>query len=87
MWAVIISLWAGEVSFIAGSFGSVVMGAWSICRGNGSQGIVMLCAGVVLAGLSIFLFFGCKAAAKGAVALTRKIPFWIKALFLKKGNV
>lgn len=81
IWAVIISLWAAEVSFIAGAFGSVVVGVWAFCQGNGLQGIVMLCAAFVLAGLSIFLFFGCMAATKGTVQLTKKIVQWMKALF------
>ena len=54
-------------------------------QGNGLQGIVMLCAGSVLAGLSILLFFGCRAATKGAVILTKNIAVWIKSLFMRRG--
>lgn len=86
IWAVIISLWAAEVSFVAGAFGGIVIGVWSICQGNRLQGIVMLCAGIVLVGLSIFLFFGCRAATEGAVLLTKKIAVWIKSLFQRRGN-
>lgn len=86
IWTVTISLWAAEVSFVVGAFGGVVIGIWSICQGNELQGIVMLCAGSVLIGLSIFLFFGCRGATKGAILLTKKIALWIKSLFQRKEN-
>jgi hypothetical protein len=44
----------------------------------------MLGAGFVLAGLAIFLFFGCRAATKGAWLLTKKISRGVKRLFLRK---
>ena len=84
VWAVIAALWAVEVSFIAGSFGSIVMSIWKLFQGNGLQSIVMICAGAVLAGLSIFLFFGCKAATKSTVVLTGKIAMKVKSLFQKR---
>ena len=86
IWSVIISLWAVEVSFIAGAFGGVLAGFWKFCQGSGLQGIVMLGSGIVLAGLSVFLFFGCRAATKGAVALTKNIALWIKSLLHRKEN-
>ena len=85
IWAAIISLWAAEASFVAGSFGSIVMGVWAFCQGDGLQGILMLSAAAVLAGLSIFLFFGCKKATHNAVRTTKKIVLWIKSQFLR-GN-
>ncbi len=86
IWAVIISLWATEVSLIAGAFGGVILGFWSFFTGNGLQGLVLLCAGMVIAGLSIFLFFGCWATAKGVLILSKEIALWIKSLFIGKGN-
>lgn len=86
IWAVIVSLWAVEVSLIAGALGGVAAGLLMICRGDGTQGLVLISAGFVLAGLSIFLFFGCKAASRGSVVLTKKIASGIKSLFLRKEN-
>ena len=85
IWVAVISLWITMVSFMAGAVGSVVLSIWAFFQGNGLQGIVMLCAGSVLAGLSILLFFGCRAATKGAVILTKNIALWIKSLFMRRG--
>ena len=85
LWVAVISLWTTMVSFMAGAVGSVVLSIWAFFQGNGLQGIVMLCAGSVLAGLSILLFFGCRAATKGAVILTKNIAVWIKSLFMRRG--
>jgi uncharacterized membrane protein len=85
LWVAVISLWTTMVSFMAGAVGSVVLSIWAFFQGNGLQGIVMLCAGSVLAGLSILLFFGCRAATKGAVVLTKNIAVWIKSLFMRRG--
>ena len=85
IWVAVISLWITMVSFMAGAVGSVVLSIWAFFQGNGLQGIVMLCAGSVLAGLSILLFFGCRAATKGAVILTKNIAVWVKSLFMRRG--
>ena len=86
IWAVIVTLWAVELSFAVGIFGGVAAGILSIVRGQLMPGAVLLCAAVVLAGLSIFLFFGCKAVTVGAAKLTKRIALWIKSLFMRKEN-
>ena len=86
IWAVILSLWAVDASLAAGAFGSAVTGIWSVCRGGGLQGAVLLCAASVLAGLAILLFFGCKTATRGAAALTKTIALWVKSLFEREEN-
>ena len=45
---------------------------------------LLLSAAAVLAGLTIFMFFACRAVTKGAAVLTKKIALWIKSLFLRK---
>ena len=84
LWALLISLWAVEISFIVGALGGVAAGVWMFSRGDRAQGLALLGAGLVLAGLSIFLFFGCVAASRGTAGLTKKIALWIKSLFLRK---
>jgi len=84
IWAVIVSLWAVEVSFIAGAVGGAAAGVWLLCRGQGSQGLVFLAGALLLAGLAVFLFFGCRAATRGAGALTKKLALRVKSLFLRK---
>jgi hypothetical protein len=41
-------------------------------------GTALIAAGLVCAGLSIFLFFGCKVATKGILLLTKQLALWTK---------
>lgn len=84
LWAVVICLWAAFASVAACSLAGFCCGTSFACRGYGLQGVAMLGAGFVLAGVSIFLFFGCKAATKGTVLLSKKIGIGIKKLFIKQ---
>ena len=84
LWSVILCLWAAELSLAASALAALGAGILSFFRGEASNALLMLGAGRALAGLSVFLFFGCKAASKGAVVLTGKIALWIKSLFLRK---
>ena len=86
IWAVILSLWAVELSCIASALVVAAAGVKFLCKGDWTQAIVMISAGMVLAGLSVFLFFGCKAVSKGAVIVTKKIALGIKSLFIRKEN-
>ena len=86
IWSVIVSLWAVFASLAACALGGVVAGVIFICTGNLFSGLAMIAASLVLAGLSIFSFFGCKAATKGTVILTKKIALGIKNCFIKKGD-
>ena len=84
LWSVIISLWAAFVSLAAGALGAVVSGLGFAFGGNYLPGVAIISAGIVCAGLSIFMFFGCKAATKGSLLLTKKILFLIKNSFTRK---
>lgn len=83
-WSVIISLWAVFVSIVVSAFGAAIAGAYFICNGDAYSGLAMISAGVVLAGLSIFIFYGCKAATNGILILTKRKAIWIKNCFIKK---
>ncbi len=84
LWAVIISLWSVFVSLAACSIGGVLACVIFAVGGNGASGVAMLAAGIVCAGLAIFMFYGCKAATKGTLILTKKIAIWTKNCFIKK---
>lgn len=84
LWSVIISLWAVFGSLIACAIGGIAAGIGFACGGHGFTGIAVIGAGIVCAGLSIFLFFGCKAATKGVLILTKKIALGMKNCFMKK---
>jgi uncharacterized membrane protein len=84
LWSVIGSLWAVFVSVAASAFGGTVGGIGLIFLSHVPSGLVLISAGLFCAGLSVFLFCGCKAVTKGAVWLTKKIAFGIKNLFIRK---
>ena len=83
LWSVIVSLWAAFGSIAGAAFGAVVMGMGLAFSGNAASGIVTLGAGVVCAGLAIFAFFGCLAATKATLALTKNLALWSKKGFLR----
>ncbi len=78
LWSVIISLWAVFVSLVACAVGLTVAGIINLCTNNMSSGFVLIGAGLISAGLAIFLFFGCRALTNGTVAVTKKIFLAIK---------
>ena len=86
LWAVIISLWASFVAIIGGAFGGIIGGIILSIYKNGLTGLALISAGLVCAGISIFFFFGCKAATKGILLLTKKIILTLKKSFIKKGE-
>jgi uncharacterized membrane protein len=84
LWSVIVSLWAVFGSLIGSAAGVLVGGVCFIAVGYMPSGIVLIGASLFCAGLSVFLFFGCKAATKGTVWLTKRIALGIKNLFIRK---
>ena len=86
LWSIIASLWAVFVSFVGAFVGGVVGGIIFIVCGNALSGVFMIGAGLLLAGLSIFAFFGCRVATKTIVLATKKIAVGIKNLIIGKGD-
>ncbi len=84
LWSVVVSLWAGFASFVAGTVGGTVAGAVFAVGGSVASGLAVLAAGMVCAGLSVFLFFGCRAATKGMLLLPKKTVLWMKNRLMKK---
>ena len=86
VWAVIVSLWSVFVSLAVCAVGSVPLCVLLVAGGSGASGIAALSAGIICAGLSIFMFFGCRETARGILILTRKITIGIKNRFIGKGE-
>lgn len=82
--AIIISLWAVFASFVGCFLGGIVAGLILIFKGNAPSGVAMLAAGIVCAGLAIFMFYGCKGATMSVLMLTKKIAIWTRNCFVKK---
>ena len=87
LFAVVISLWAAPVSFLVAALGGVLCGLVMLFTGSPAVGLVMFAAALILTGLSVFLFFGCRAATRGSVWLTKWMSAWLKKLFQRKGEV
>ena len=87
LWTVIICFWAVEVSFWASALGGLASGVVFAYHGNVNSSVMMIAGALISAGLSIFMFFGCKASSKGIVKLTKKIAIGIKKLFIRKEEV
>ena len=87
LWSVIVSLWATEVALWGCVLGGLLSGIVSICTGSASAGVAHIGMALVCAGLSLFLFYGCKAVTKGTGWLTKKIFVKIRYYFFNRGYV
>ena len=85
LWSVSVSLWAVFASLAVCAVGGLPAFAVLIAR-SGAAALAILAAGMVCAGLAIVLFFGCRAATKGILTLTRRIASWLKHCFLRKAD-
>ena len=85
IWALVVSLWAVFVSLICAGFTLVLSFIIGFIAGWNILNIVAVVGcGFVCIGLSIFMFFACKAITKGVVILSKNIALWIKKCFTKK---
>lgn len=84
LWSVIISLWAAFASLVGGSFGSIVCAVGHLFKGDILGGIAIIGAGIACAGLSILIFYACKAATKVTALLPKWIAVAIKSRSKKK---
>lgn len=84
LWSVIASVWAVFGALVGCAVGALAAGVCFTVFGHVVTGIAMIGASLICAGVSIFLFFGCKAATKGIILLTKLIAFGIKKCFVGK---
>ena len=84
LWSVLVSLWAVVGSLIVCAFAGIAAGCVFICNEDFLAGAAAIAAAIVCAGLSIFMFCGCKAATNGILMLTKKTAVWAKNCFIRK---
>ena len=84
LWSVIASLWAVFGALCGSSVGGIAGGIIIICTDQAFDGLIIISMAIAAAGLAIFSFFGCLAATKGTVLLTKKIALGIKKCFVGK---
>lgn len=86
LWSFVASVWAVGASFVGVFLGSIVALVLSCVYGQIGAGIILILLGVglVFAGLALLLWFGAKAATKGAWWLSKMFLFLVKRCFLRK---
>ena len=86
IWSVAISIWSVFVSLAACAAALTAVTPGFMIAGRTLEGVIFIAATLVLAGLSIFAFYGAKKATDGTVWLTKKIALAIKKPFCRKEN-
>lgn len=84
LWALIISLWAVFGSLLGCVFGFAIAGLSFALSGDSLQAVAIIASGIICAGLSIFMFYGCKAVTNAVLILTKRMILWIKSSITKK---
>ena len=87
LWAAIISFWAAWLTTAVCAVVAVAVGFGFCITGHVSIGVAFIAVACVCAGLSIFLFLGCKVASTGILMLTKKMMLAMKRGFAKKEDV
>ncbi len=86
IWSLVICLYAVDLSFAAGGVSGIAGSVIWLCMGNSVQALCLLGAGLVCAGLAVFLFLLSNRAAAGSVKLGKIILLWVKSWFVRKGK-
>ncbi len=73
LWSLVISLFAVDLAFAATAVAGIPLFALYVSRGNPAGAVFMVGTALVCAGLAILLFYASVAAAKGVIALTKRI--------------
>ena len=84
LWSLIVSVWAVFVSLAASGLGGIAAGGAFAFGGQTHAGVAVIGTGLVCVGLAIFAFFGCKAATRGTVSLTKTIVLGIKKCLVRR---
>ncbi len=86
LWAIIVSLWSVFASSVGVAIGGVVGGILFACTGYLPSGLAAVAAALVCGGLSVFVFYGCRAATKGMALLTKTMVLAVKKMCMGKGE-
>ncbi len=84
--AVVVSVWAVFAALVGTSLGALVAGAALTLGGVPLLGVALVGAGSLCAGLAVFSFFGCRAATRGMVLLSKKAVLGVKKGLIEGGK-
>lgn len=86
VWSLIITLWSVWASVVASVASGFIVGTVCFAQGKMAFGLLALGVSSFLAGVSILGFFGCTAASRGVIRLTKNAAVWMKKRFIRKEN-
>ena len=84
LWSLVAVCWAIFGSLAGSGVGGVTLGIAYVCTGRIFSGIGVIGMALVVAGLSVFMFFASLWAVKGAVWITKMIVRALKRCFVRK---
>lgn len=87
LWAAVISLWAVQITFIAGAAAGILSGTVYFIQANVGGGLFLLGCGILLIGLAVFMHYACVYASKAMGVLSKQFVVWTKMLFVKKEKI
>ncbi len=87
LWSVVIAFWASFIGMCAGVIAGGMLGSYTIWAGHLFQGLAMIGATMVVAGLAIFFYYLSVWMTKAVAFLTKRIAVGVKHLFVKKKGV
>ena len=86
VWSLIITLWSVWASVVASVASGFIVGTVCFDQGKMAFGLLALGVSSFLAGVSILGFFGCTAASRGVIRLTKNAAVWMKKRFIRREN-
>ena len=86
LWSFIVTLYAADFSFAAGTVAGIVSALAYAISGRVAQGVLFFGEGLIFAGLTILMFFGCGQIAKAVLRLSKMMLYGIKSCFVRKGE-
>ncbi len=86
LWAVVVSLYAADFALAVAALAGIVGAIVYYSTAGMVKAALLLGAGLVCAGISIFLFFALNKVTAGVVILSKKLLLCIKGLFMRKGD-
>ena len=84
VWALLVSLWAAELSLWVCAPGALAAAVIYAAQGDILPALMALGTALLIAGLSIFMFFGCAAASRGVLKVTKKAGVGVKSMFIRR---
>ena len=86
LWSIVLTLFCVELSFGLAALAGVVAAVYFGVQNFIAQAVMMLGAGLIFTGLTLFGFFLCSAGVRFGIWLTKQFGLRVKRLFVRKGR-